>query len=183
MNARELVVGVTGGIAAYKSATLVSQLVQAGAQVTVVMTESASHFVGTATFEALTQRAVLTDIFDQHNYPLGPHIDLVADTELLCVAHATANFLAKAAAGIADDLLTTLYLSCTAKVLVAPAMSCDMWEKPAVQRNVAQLRTDGVQFVGPESGWLSCRKQGVGRMAEPAQIVKAIEALVERDPE
>ena len=180
MNACELVVGVTGGIAAYKSATLVSQLVQVGAQVTVVMTEAARHFIGLATFEALTQRAVLTEIFDQHDHPLGPHIDLVADTDLLCVAPATANFLAKAATGIADDLLSTLYLSCTAKVLVAPAMSCDMWDKPAVQRNVAQLRRDGVHFVGPEAGWLSCRKQGMGRMAEPEQIVKSIEALVKK---
>src|SRR5690349_11957546 len=153
MNGREIIVGVTGGIAAYKTAALVSQLVQAGAGVTVVMTAAAKEFVGPSTFAALTSRPVATEVFSDDS-PLGNHITLAAKANLLCVAPATANFLAKAAHGLADDLLSTLYLSFTGPVLLAPAMNCEMWAKPAVQRNVAQLRSDGVQFVDPEEGWL-----------------------------
>jgi phosphopantothenoylcysteine decarboxylase/phosphopantothenate--cysteine ligase len=174
MKQRQLIIGVTGGIAAYKTAALVSQLAQQGAQVRVVMTRSAERFVGPATFAALTGHPVYGDTFDERRCPLGAHIDLAEWGELLCVAPATANFLAKAAHGIADDLLSTLYLSCTRPVLVAPAMKCDMWEKAAVQRNVEQLQRDGVQLVGPEEGWLSCRQRGVGRMAEPETIFQAI---------
>ena len=177
MQGRELIVGVTGGIAAYKTAALVSQLVQAGAGVTVVMTAAAKEFVGPATFAALTGRPVATEVFSD-NSPLGAHITLAAKTNLLCVAPATANFLAKAAHGMADDLLSTLYLSFTGPVLLAPAMNCEMWAKPAVQRNVAQLRSDGVQFVDPEEGWLSCRTRGVGRMAAPERIYAAIQQLL-----
>jgi phosphopantothenoylcysteine decarboxylase len=177
MNGRELVIGVTGGVAAYKTAALVSSLVQAGAGVTVVMSRAAEKFVGRATFEALTGRKALRRVFDT-DHPLGPHIDL-AERDLYCVAPATANFLAKAASGLADDLPSTLYLSFTGKVLVAPAMNCQMWEKPAVQRNVQTLRGDGVELVGPESGWLSCRTRGLGRMADPEQIVAAIRRALE----
>jgi phosphopantothenoylcysteine decarboxylase len=173
MNGRELVVGVTGGIAAYKVAALVSQLVQAGADVRVVMTRAAGKFVGPATFEALTGRPVLRSAFNDPDHPLGVHIDL-ADDDLLCVAPATANFLAKAALGLADDLLSTLYLAFKGPVLMAPAMNDQMWGKRAVQRNVERLRADGVHFVGPEEGWLSCRTRGVGRMADPEQIREAI---------
>jgi phosphopantothenoylcysteine decarboxylase/phosphopantothenate--cysteine ligase len=175
MNGRELLLGVTGGIAAYKTAALASQLVQAGAGVTVVMTEAAQRFVGKATFAALTGRPVYTDAFDEA-HPFGPHIDLAQRAELLCVAPATADFLAKAAHGLADDLLSTLLLSFTGPVLLAPAMNTQMWEKPAVQRNLAQLRADGVKFIGPEAGWLSCRTVGVGRMAAPEVIFEAIAA-------
>lgn len=174
MNGSQLVVGVTGGVAAYKSAALVSQLVQAGAEVEVVMTRAATRFVGVATFEALTGNRVLTDVFDQKDHPLGPHIELSRRAQILCVAPATANFLAKTAAGIADDLLSTLYLSFQAPVLLAPAMNCEMWEKPVVQRNVSNLRSDGVHFVDPEEGWLSCRQKGVGRMAAPERIFATI---------
>ena len=174
MNGRELIVGVTGGIAAYKTAALVSQLVQEGAAVSVVMTRAAGKFVGPATFEALTGRPVYQRVFKHSDQPLGAHIGLAERAELLCVAPATADFLAKAACGLADDLLSTLYLSFTGRVLMAPAMNCDMWEKPAVQRNVAQLNQDGVVFVGPEEGWLSCRKTGNGRMAAPERILAAI---------
>lgn len=170
MNGRELVIGVTGGIAAYKTAALVSQLVQVGAGVSVVMTEAAREFVGPATFEALTGRPVVVGMFRVSEHPLGAHMDLAARGELLCVAPATANFLAKAANGLADDLLSTLYLAFTGPVVVAPAMNCDMWAKPAVQRNVAQLRQDGVVIVDPEEGWLSCRRRGPGRMASPDTI-------------
>lgn len=176
MKDREILIGVTGGIAAYKTAALVSQLVQAGARVSVAMTPSAQQFVGKATFAALTGRAVSTEIFEDGTHPFGAHIGLGEQAELFCVAPATANFLAKSAAGMADDLLSTLYLAFTGTTVLAPAMNCDMWEKPAVQRNVAQLRADGVKIVGPEEGWLSCRKKGVGRMASPESIVAAIEA-------
>lgn len=170
---RELVLGVTGGIAAFKAAALCSQLVQHGFGVHVVMTESATRFVGPATFTALTGRPVVTDLFDPR-FPLGAHIELARDARLLCVAPATANFLAKSARGMADDLLSTLYLCFTGPVLMAPAMNCEMWDQPAVQRNVNQLATDGVQLVDPQEGWLSCRQKGVGRMAEPATIFAAI---------
>lgn len=176
MNGRELVIGVTGGIAAYKTAVLVSRLVQAGAGVTVVMTEAATRFVGPTTFTALTGRAVRTELFAAAQDPLGGHIELAERAQLLCVAPATANFLAKAAHGVADDLLSTLYLAFRGPVLLAPAMNAVMWEQPAVQRNVAQLRADGVQFVGPAEGWLSCRATGAGRMAEPETIFAAIAA-------
>jgi phosphopantothenoylcysteine decarboxylase len=174
MNGRELVVGVTGGIAAYKTAALVSQLVQAGAGVRVVMTRSAEKFIGRATFEALTGRPVPRRMFGDPEHPLGVHIDL-AGADLLCVAPATANFLAKAAHGLADDLLSTLYLAFKGPVLMAPAMNDRMWEQPAVQRNLKQLAADGVTFVGPSEGWLSCRTRGVGRMADPKEIRAAIE--------
>ena len=180
MKGRELVVGVSGGIAAYKTAALVSQLVQAGAGGSVGMTAAAREFVGPATFAALTGRAVLEHVFDEPHHPLGAHIELAERGELLCVAPATANFLAKAAHGVADDLLSTLFLTFTGPILLAPAMNCDMWEKPAVQRNVQQLRADGLHIVDPEEGWLSCRKRGIGRMADPEKIRAAIAALLKR---
>jgi phosphopantothenoylcysteine decarboxylase len=179
MTGREVIIGVSGGIAAYKTAALVSKLVQSGAGVTVVMTAAAREFIGPATFAALTGRPVAERVFDEAQSPLGAHIDLAQRGELLCVAPATANVLAKAATGMADDLLSTLLLSFTGPVLLAPAMNCEMWEKPSVQRNVAQLRRDGVHFVDPEEGWLSCRQQGVGRMAAPEKILDAIQELMQ----
>lgn len=175
---REIIVGVTGGIAAYKTAALVSQLVQAGSHVTSVMTEDAKQFVGPATFAALTGRPVADRVFDDTHYPLGAHIELARKAKLLVVAPATANFLAKAACGLADDLLSTLYLAFTGPVLLAPAMNTEMWQQPAVQRNVKQLRSDGVHFVDPEEGWLSCRTRGPGRMAAPEKIFAAIDELL-----
>ncbi len=175
---RELIVGVTGGVAAYKTACLVSALVQQAAHVTVVMTAAAREFVGPATFSALTGRPVAVASFEADRYPLGPHIELARRASLLCVAPATADFLGKTAHGIADDLLTTLYLSFTGPVVMAPAMNCEMWEKPSVQRNVARLVEDGVHIVGPGEGWLSCRTQGAGRMAEPAEILETLEKAV-----
>jgi len=174
----EIVVGVTGGIAAYKTAALVSQLVQGGAGVTVVMTAAGERFIGAATFAALTGRPVAREIFDEAQFPLGAHIALAERGELLVVAPASADFLAKAAHGQADDLLSTLYLAFGKPVLMAPAMNTAMWEQPAVQRNVAQLRADGVQFVDPESGWLSCRQVGAGRMAAPETILAQINDLL-----
>lgn len=172
---QELIVGVTGGVAAFKTAALVSRLVQDGAAVSVVMTDSACHFVGPATFEALTGRPVYRHVFDNAEFPLGAHIGLAQRAKLLCVAPATADFLANAALGQAHDLLSTLYLAFEGIVLVAPAMNSAMWNKPAVQRNVQQLRQDGVTIIDPGEGWLSCRQTGAGRMAEPDAIRAAIE--------
>ncbi|MBW3598825.1 MAG: phosphopantothenoylcysteine decarboxylase [Planctomycetes bacterium] len=175
MTGREILIGVTGGVAAYKTAALVSRLVQSGAGVTVVMTAAAERFIAPAAFAALTGRAVAREVFDESRYPLGAHIELAAKGDLLCVAPATANFLAKAAHGVADDLLSTLYLAFPGPVLAAPTMNTAMWQKPAVQRNVIQLREDGVRIVDPEEGWLSCRVKGLGRMADPDRIFAAIE--------
>lgn len=177
---REILVGVTGGIAAYKTAALVSDLVQSGVGVTVVMSRCAQKFVGAATFRALTGRQVATRSFPRDEHPLGPHIQLARQAELLCIAPTTANFLAKAAHGMADDLLSTLLLSFTGPVVLAPAMNREMWTKPAVQRNVAQLREDGYHFVGPAEGWQSCRERGVGRMAEPTEIAAEVRRLLEQ---
>ena len=171
MTGRELLIGVTGGIAAYKTAALVSRLVQAGAGVTVVMTHSAAQLVAPKTFEALSGRPVWTRTFGRGAHP---HIELAAEAELLCVAPATANILAKTACGLADDLLSTVLLSFDGPVLMAPAMNSLMWAKPAVQRNVAQLREDGVLMIEPEEGHLSCGMTGPGRMAEPETIFRAI---------
>lgn len=171
---REIVVGITGGIAAYKTAALVSNLVKQDIGVSVVMTRAARKFVGPATFAALSGRPVATCGFDVQTYPLGAHIDLARQGDLLCIAPASADFLAKAAHGMADDLLSTLVLSFTGPVLAAPAMNGAMWEKPAVQRNVETLRGDGWHFAEPGSGWLSCRDEGVGRMAEPVDIATQI---------
>jgi phosphopantothenoylcysteine decarboxylase len=175
----EIILAVTGGIAAYKSAMIASKLVQSGVGVTAVLTKSTTAFVGEATFAALTGRPVATQSFDPA-YPLGAHIELAQRAQLLVVAPATADFLSKSAHALADDLLSTLYLCFTGPVLVAPAMNSEMWSKPAVQRNVTQLRADGVQFVDPEEGWLSCRQQGAGRMADPQKILQAIDTLLRK---
>jgi phosphopantothenoylcysteine decarboxylase len=171
---REILVGVCGGIAAYKVADLVSKLVQAGAKVTVVMTQAATHFIGKTTFEALTGRPVYLDMFAPQEHPIGEHIGLARRAELYVIAPGTADVIAKLANGLADDLVTTLALSTTCPLLVAPAMNNDMWAKPAVQRNLQQLDADGIQLVGPGEGWLSCGATGPGRMSEPAEILEAV---------
>lgn len=178
MSKRRVVVGICGGIAAYKSAALVSKLAQQGHTVSVVLTESATQFVGPATFAALCNQAPVVHSFDSR-FPLGPHIELANECNLFIIAPATARLLASCAHGLADDLLSTLYLNMECPVVLAPAMSTPMWEKPAVQRNVAQLTQDGVHWVGPESGWLSCRRVGAGRMAEPDTILAACKTWLE----
>ena len=176
MPEKEIIIGVTGGVAAYKAAALTSQLVQSGFGVRAVMTPSAEKFIGAATFAALTGRPVVTEIFDPA-FSLGAHIELAREAEILCIAPATANFIAKAAQGIADDLLSTLYLCFAGSVIIAPAMNFEMWEQPAVQRNVDQVRKDGVHLIEPHEGWLSCRVHGVGRMGSPEEIAEAIMQL------
>ena len=169
---REILLGVTGGIAAYKSAVIVSRLTQHGIGVTVIMTRSAAKLVAPQTFEALSGRPVRNSVFETKMS--HAHIELARSADLFCIAPATANILAKAAHGIADDLVSTLMLSFDKSILFAPAMNSVMWNKPAVQRNVKQLREDGMFFIGPESGHLSCGETGVGRMTEPEKIVEII---------
>lgn len=178
MDGCELLLGVTGGIAAYKAADLCSKLVQAGASVTAVLTESAENFIGATTFEALTGRPVYRELFRPAEHFRGEHIGLAQRADLMIVAPATANYLAEVAHGLAGDLLSTLALTVTCPVLLAPAMNCEMWAKPAVQRNVAQLRADGFHFAEPGSGWLSCGQVGAGRMAEPADILAEVRRLL-----
>ena len=175
LSRKVVVLGVGGGIAAYKAATLCSRLAQAGHEVRVAMTPAAMQFVGKATFSALSGRPVATDSFEPSLWPLGPHIELVDGADLFVVAPATANLLAQFAGGLANDLLSTLYLQAACPVLLAPAMSNLMWSKPSVQRNVKQLREDGCQFIGPEAGWLSCRQSGEGRMSEPETILHSVQ--------
>lgn len=172
---KEILLGVTGGIAAYKAADLCSQLVQKEARVSVIMTESAHQFIGPTTFEALTNRPVNSDPFVANEHFQGEHIGLARRAQAVIVAPATASSIARFAHGFSDDLLSTTLLATTAPVFVAPAMNCDMWAKPPVQRNVNQLIEDGVQIIAPEEGWLSCGQIGAGRMAAPPSIVKVLE--------
>lgn len=179
MREREILLGVTGGIAAYKSADLCSKLVQAGARVSVVLTAAAAKFIGATTFEALTGRPVLQDMFEPQEFFLGEHIGLARRAEVLVVAPATADFLAKVAHGLADDLLSTLALTFSGPALLAPAMNNVMWAKPSVQRNLQQVREDGFEIIEPEAGWLSCGVVGPGRMADVAHILSRIARVLE----
>ncbi len=144
------------------------------------MTKSATQFVGPTTFEALTGRPVYTGLFEPREHFIGEHIGLARRAELYVIAPASANQLAKLAHGLSDDLVSTLALSVTCPLLVAPAMNSEMWAKPAVQRNLEQLQADGVTIVAPGSGWLSCGTTGPGRMEEPLEILAAIEARLAR---
>ena len=170
------VLGVTGGIAAYKTAELTRLLVKDGADVDVVMTAAAQHFVTATTFQALSGRAVLTDLWATGADNAMGHIGVSRGATAIVVAPASADFLAKLAHGHADDLLSTLCLARDCPLLVAPAMNVEMWRNPATQRNVAQLRADGVAILGPGSGELACNETGDGRMLEPEEIFAALVA-------
>ena len=175
---RKIVVGVTGGIAAYKAAELCRQLQQAGAAVRVVMTKSATEFVTPLTFAALTQHPVCVSLFSPQEESSIDHIALIRWGELLIVAPATANIIGKFASGVADDALSTLHLAWPGQLLIAPAMNPRMWEHPAVQENIGVLRKRGAGIIGPEAGEAACGDQGVGRMAEPASIIEAIDRFL-----
>jgi len=164
--------GVTGCIAAYKAVEVLRGLQKRGAEVRVVMTRHATEFVGTLTFQSISGFPVISDMFAPTDDPEIKHIQLAQSIDLLLVAPATANTLAKFANGIADDFLSTLYISTTAPVLVAPAMNVEMWAHPATRDNVRRLRERGVQFIDPGEGYLACRTVGAGRLAEPAEIVE-----------
>jgi phosphopantothenoylcysteine decarboxylase/phosphopantothenate--cysteine ligase len=182
LKGREIVVGISGGIAAYKTAHLVSRLVQAGAGVSAVMTEHATRFVGPLVFQTLTSRPVYTDLFAPPEGYQTKHVALADRAELVVVAPATANLLGKLAHGIADDLLSTLLLAVDVPVLLAPAMNVRMWNHPAVRANVAVLRARGVRMVGPEEGRLACGAKGEGRMAEPEDIFTEILEILGHPP-
>lgn len=165
--------GVTGGIAAYKACEIVRGLTRAGAEVQVVMTENAARFITPLTLQTLSGRSVLSDPWDATHEETIRHIDLTRRIAALVVAPATANIVAKFARGVADDLLSTLYLAVTGPVVVAPAMNTRMWFHPATQANIAILRARGNRIVDPEPGWLAERESGWGRLADPVVIVEA----------
>jgi phosphopantothenoylcysteine decarboxylase / phosphopantothenate---cysteine ligase len=175
-----VVLGVTGCIAAYKAVEVLRGLQKRGVDVQVVMTRHATEFVGKLTFQAISGHEVVTEMFAPTADPEIKHIQVAQAADLLLVAPATANTLAKFANGIADDFLSTLYISTTAPVLVAPAMNVEMWSHPATQENVRRLRERGVHFIDPGEGYLACRTVGAGRLAEPDEIVaRAISRLEE----
>ena len=178
LDGKTVVLGVTGGIAAYKSCEVVSRLRKAGAQVHVIMTRNACQFVAPLTFETLSANPCVTDTFDRPERWEVEHVALAKKADLFLIAPATANIMAKMAHGIADDMLSTTVLATRAPVLLAPAMNTGMWENAATQENLAVLVRRGVRTVGPEGGLLACGDVGAGRMSEPAQIVeKCVELL------
>jgi phosphopantothenoylcysteine decarboxylase/phosphopantothenate--cysteine ligase len=170
----EVIVGVCGGIAAYKVCSVVSDLVQRGAGVSVAMTAAARRFVTPLTFQALTGRQVFTSLWSEPGYHGQQHIQLTESADLMLVAPATANILAKAACGMADDLISTMVLSAACPLIFAPSMNTRMLENPAVQHNIERLHTMGHGFIEPGAGWLACRTEGKGRMAEPDKIVEQV---------
>ncbi len=179
LTGKHILVLVGGGIAAYKVPELVRRLRDAGATVRCAMTAAAQHFVTGFTLATVSGQSVPTDLFEADRDPETGHIRLARDADLILVAPATANLMAKLAAGIADDLLTTTLLATTRPVLLAPAMNPTMWSNPATQRNRAQLAADGVRFVGPEAGAMAERDEsGIGRMATPEAIIAAIVAAI-----
>ncbi|MEW5863526.1 MAG: bifunctional phosphopantothenoylcysteine decarboxylase/phosphopantothenate--cysteine ligase CoaBC [Pseudomonadota bacterium] len=176
LNGRKILLGLTGGIAAYKAAELARLLVKAGADVRAAMTESATRFISPTTLQALTGRPVWTDLWDARVPDAMGHIELSRDRDLIAVAPASADFLAKTAHGLADDLLSALVLARRCPLLLAPAMNVEMWQSPATQRNVDRLRADGVLIAGPAAGDQACGETGMGRMLEPADLLGEIEA-------
>jgi len=172
---KRILLGVTGGIAAYKAAELVRLLVKAGADVRVAMTEAATRFVGATTMQALSGQPVWTDLWDARVNDAMGHIELSRDRELILVAPASADFMAKLAHGLCDDLLSTLCVARRCPLMVAPAMNVEMWQNAATQRSADTLRADGVQIVGPASGGQACGEMGMGRMTEPADILADVQ--------
>jgi phosphopantothenoylcysteine decarboxylase/phosphopantothenate--cysteine ligase len=172
---KRLILGITGGIASYKAAELVRLLVRGGIEVQVVMTAAACQFITPLTFQALSGRPVLTDLWDHGAGNGMAHVELTRGADRVLVAPASADFIAKLAHGLADDLLSTLCLARACPLLVAPAMNREMWDNPATRRNIALLREDGVAILGPDSGPQACGETGMGRMAEPAALVEALE--------
>ncbi|MGH2576189.1 MAG: bifunctional phosphopantothenoylcysteine decarboxylase/phosphopantothenate--cysteine ligase CoaBC, partial [Actinomycetota bacterium] len=175
---RRVLLGVTGGIAAYKACILTRLLTQAGAIVQVVMTPSATRFVGTDTFAALSGRPAYTEVWEEPGSVL--HVRLARGADVCVVAPATANVIAKLSGGIADDLITSTLLEATCPLVVAPAMHSGMWEHPATQANVRALQERGTVVVGPARGPLAAGDEGVGRMAEPDDILAALEEVASR---
>lgn len=172
---KHIVLGVTGGVAAYKAAELARLLTQSGVEVQTVMTEAACQFVAPATFQSLTGRPVYTNLWETNASYNMAHINLSRDADMILVAPASADFIAKIANGLADDLLTTLCLARDCQLLIAPAMNRQMWEHPATQRNVDRLRRDGVKILGPASGEQACGEIGMGRMLEVSELLQTVQ--------
>ncbi|MFJ5963442.1 bifunctional phosphopantothenoylcysteine decarboxylase/phosphopantothenate--cysteine ligase CoaBC [Bacillus sp. NPDC093026] len=179
LQSKNILLGVSGGIAVYKAAALTSKLVQAGANVKVIMTESACEFVSPLTFQALSRHEVYVDTFKENNPKVIAHIDVADWADLILVAPATAHTIGKMAAGLADDMLTTTLLASTAPVWIAPAMNVHMYDHPAVKRNIATLYEDGYRFIEPSEGYLACGYIGKGRLEEPEKIVEHVRAFFE----
>ena len=171
LNGKRILLGMTGGIAAYKAAELARLLVKAGSDVRVVMTEAATRFITTVTMQALSGQTVWSDLWDPRVADNMAHIGLSRDRDVILVAPASANFMAKAAQGLADDLLSALVLARRCPLMLAPAMNVEMWQNPATQRNAKLLLADGVRLSGPASGGQACGEMGMGRMSEPAEVV------------
>ncbi len=178
LTGKTVVLGITGGIAAYKACELASRLRKAGAETFVIMTKNACEFVAPLSFETLTNHPVVTDTFARPETWEVEHVALAKKADVFVIAPATANILAKMACGIADDMLSTTVLATKAPVLVAPAMNTGMWENAATQKNVETLKQRGVHFVGPEGGYLACGDSGAGRMSEAEAIFAAIEKIL-----
>lgn len=177
-----IAVGLSGGVACYKVASLISQLVKSDAKVRALMSPSAKHFIGPATLAALSGHTVLSDIWQIDDQPQSQHIGTARWCDLFIVAPGSADMIAKIAQGRCDDVvsLTVCALPNDTPLLIAPAMNSDMWANPAVQRNIALLKqTPNYHLVGPEEGWQACRTVGVGRMSEPEQILEAAKKLLE----
>jgi len=174
-----IVVGVTGGVAAFKAAHLVTGLRKLGAEVHTVMTSAATQFVSPLTFRALSQHPVITDMWDAQTPYDEPHVTLGERADLLVIAPATAQTLAKLALGLADDVVSATVLATRAPVVVAPAMSDTMYEHPTTQEHLQALRRRGVRIIGPVVGWLASGKEAIGRMAEPDAIIEEICAILE----
>ena len=172
LSGKKIVVGVTGGIAAYKACDLVSRLKKQGALVRVVLTSHACQFVPPLTFETLSGNQAYSETFDR-KYEIG-HVSLAKWADLMVVAPATANCMGKLASGIADDLLSTTMIAMRNPIIMAPAMNTGMWKNPSVQANLETLKQRGMMFVGPESGFLACGDEDIGRMSEPQAIVEAV---------
>ena len=175
---RMIVLAVTGGIAAYKSATLVRELKKSDAEVLVIMTEDATEFITPLTFETISQNPVAVNMFDRNNKWTLEHIALADRADLLIVAPATANIIAKLAAGICDDLLSCTVCASKAKVLIAPAMNENMYNHKITQSNIAKLKSCNYKFVLPRKGLLACGEEGVGCLAEIAEIVKEVKKIL-----
>jgi phosphopantothenoylcysteine decarboxylase/phosphopantothenate--cysteine ligase len=176
LTGKKLLLGLTGGIAAYKAAELTRLLVRRGADVRVAMTEAAMRFITPTTMQALSGQAVWTDLWDARVPDAMGHIELSRDRDLIAIVPASADFIAKVANGLADDLLSSLCLARRCPLLVAPAMNVEMWQNAATARNIARLREDGVLMAGPAVGDQACGEVGAGRMLEPAEIAAEIEA-------
>jgi len=174
---KNIVLGVTGSIAAYKAADLTSKLTANGFNVTVIMTKSAQKLICERTFFTLSRNKVITDLWDLPEWQPG-HIELAAKNSLLVIAPATANIIAKIANGIADDALSTYALSHTGKILIAPAMNSRMWNNPALKENCQKLKKRGIIFIGPEKGKMACGENGEGRMSEPNDIIKKVNEIL-----